>query len=81
MNSQQDNATITLTVKIKTPAVPDYLDVTGLKHPTLDEAIAHNGKVLSIDVADMDDAALEALGRQWTNALISKAKARRNKVV
>lgn len=74
----KDNS-ITLQVTVKTPQVPNFVEIQNVRHANLDDAIGAGGKGLVIDVADLDKEAIERLGRQWTDALLANAEARRNR--
>lgn len=68
---------IQITVELKTPNVPNFVEISSFKAGNLDEAIARSGEGLKMDVAELDNEAIERLGRQWTDALLEHAAARR----
>lgn len=67
---------ITLTVRFKTPMMPNFVSVCGINYPSLDEALQNEDK-LSVDVGALDDASIDALCENWTQEFRAHALARR----
>jgi hypothetical protein len=74
------NDVINLTATPKIPDVPDFIEISNVRHAFLDDAIATKGKALVVDVAALSDEAIESIGRMWTDMLLQKAAERREKV-
>lgn len=72
------DATVAVQLQIKTPTLPNFVEVQGIGHRTMDEAQAAGGKGLVLDVGRLDDEGIEALIMQWAVAFRAHAKARRN---
>lgn len=73
---QQTLATIEIKFAIQLPEMPDKLKLTGLRKASLDDAIA-SGEGYMIDVATLDDSAVESLCAQWAQKFKTHVQARR----
>lgn len=73
----QTTATVSVQLTLRTPTLPNFVEVEGFRHATLDDALAAGGKGLTLDVADLDAETLDCLIKQWGAALKLHAAARR----
>jgi hypothetical protein len=75
--AEDEGPTVAVQLRVKTPTLPNYVEVQGIGHRTLDEAQAAAGKGLVLDVGRLDDEGVESLITQWASAFRAHAKARR----
>lgn len=61
-----ERARVKVKAFVSTPTLPNYLSIVS----------GHDGL---IDIADIDNKTLRAIGQQWTNALLKHAEDRRNR--
>jgi hypothetical protein len=71
-------ATVAVQLRVKTPSLPNFVEIQGVGHRTLDEAQAAAGKGLVMDVGKLDDDGVEAVIAQWGTEFRAHAKARRS---
>lgn len=69
--------TIMLKLGFKTPTLPNFITVVGLKRPTLDEAIA-KGEEFTIGVGELDEDAVEQVIAQWSENFRLHCAGKRN---
>jgi hypothetical protein len=69
--------TIKIEAQIQLPDMPNTLKVIGIKPATLDDAFAVGGN-FTIDVATLDDVAIESFIAQWSQKFKEHAQARRS---
>ena len=69
---------ISITFAIQLPDMPDKLKLIGLKKSNLDDAIAA-GDSYTVDVATLDENAVDALCAQWAAKFKAYVETRRNR--
>ncbi|HEY9211061.1 MAG TPA: hypothetical protein VIO56_06585 [Methylotenera sp.] len=69
--------TVKIEAQIQLPDMPNTLKVIGIKPATLDDAFATGGN-FTIDVATLDDVAIESFIAQWSQKFKEHAQARRS---
>lgn len=74
--AQDSCAIIEIKFAIQLPDMPDRLKLTGLRKASLDDAIA-SGDGYMIDVATLDDNAVESLCAQWAQKFKAHVQARK----
>lgn len=67
------NATVTMQLRVKTPALPNFVEIDGPRPRSLDDAF---NRGLVMDVGELDAAAIEAVIKQWAEAFRQHAAAR-----
>ena len=77
-NQEQSGAIIEIKFEIQLPEMPTQLKLTGLKKSSLDDAIATGSDDYTIDVATLDDNAVESLCAQWAQKFKAHVQQRRN---
>lgn len=72
-----DAPTIAVHLQIKTPTMPNFVELEGARPATLDDAYRVKGLVL--DVGRLDDEAVEGLIQQWATAFRAHVATRRQR--
>lgn len=67
---------ISITFAVQLPEMPNQLKLVGLKRTDLDDAIA-SGEGYTVDVATLDDKAVETLCVQWAQKFKAHVQARK----
>jgi len=68
---------ISISFAIQLPEMPNQLKLVGLKKSNLEEALA-SGDSYTVDVATLDENAVDALCAQWAERFKAHVQARRN---
>lgn len=73
----QQQPVISITFAIQLPEMPNQLKLVGLKKSNLEDALA-SGDSYTVDVATLDENAVDALCSQWAEKFKAHVQARRN---
>ena len=77
-NEMPEESKIELQVAMVTPQIPNFIKLKSLRASSQDQAYS-SGEHYSLDVADLDDKAIERVIKQWSAAFRLNCQERRVK--